>query len=107
MSLRPTLSNVWNRFQGEHFRALAEEVGPLLENHRQVVRILDLVEIERFVATCRVLPGRPLQDHQALARAFIAKAVWDLPTTRELIDGVKVDATLRRLCGSAAGRARA
>ena len=27
MSLRSTLSDVWNRFQGEFFPALAEEVG--------------------------------------------------------------------------------
>lgn len=99
MSLRSILSNVWNRFQGELFPALAEEVGPLLENHKALVRILDLVEVERFVAMHRCVPGRPLEDRRALARAFIAKAVWDLPTTRDLIDRVKVDATLRRLCG--------
>ena len=35
----------------------------------------------------------------SLARGFIAKAVWDLPTARHLIDRLKVDPTLRRLCG--------
>ena len=99
MSLRSTLSNVWNRFQGELFPALAEEVGPLPENHKRFVRVLDLVEIERFVATYWGVPGRPLEDRRALARAFVAKAVRDFPTTRDLIDRVKVDATLRRLCG--------
>ena len=64
MSLRSTPSNVWNRFQGELFPALAEEVGPLLENHRSLVRILDLVEVERFVATPRCVPGRPLDDRR-------------------------------------------
>ncbi len=44
-------------------------------------------------------PGRPREDRQALARGFIAKAVWGLPTTRHLIDRLKVDPTLRRLCG--------
>ena len=34
-----------------------------------------------------------------LTPAFIVKAVWDLPTTRHLIDRLKVDSTLRRLCG--------
>ena len=38
MSLRSTLSNVWNRFQGELFPALAEEVCPLLENHKRLVQ---------------------------------------------------------------------
>ena len=34
----------------------------------------------------------------ALARAFIAKTIWDLPTTRDLIDWIDADPTLRRLC---------
>ena len=97
MSLRSTISNVWHRFQGELFPALAEEVGPLLENHKRLVQVLDLVDLERFVTACMALPGRPPQDRQALARAFIAKVVRDLPTTRGLIDRLKVDAPLRRL----------
>ena len=86
MSLRSTLTNVWNRFQGELFPALAEEVGPLLESHRKLVRALDLAEVERFVSTRWGGPGRPQRSRQALARAFVAKAIWDLPTTRDLID---------------------
>jgi hypothetical protein len=34
-----------------------------------------------------------------LARAFVAKAVYDLPTTRALIDMLHASPTLRRLCG--------
>jgi hypothetical protein len=34
-----------------------------------------------------------------LARAFVAKAVLNLPTTRTLIERVEADKTLRRLCG--------
>ena len=99
MSLRLTLSNVWSRFQGELFPALAAEVGPLPETHKRLVQVLDRVEVERLVAACQAVPGRPLQDRRALARAFIAKLARDLPTTRDLIDRVKIDATLRRLCG--------
>jgi hypothetical protein len=43
--------------------------------------------------------GRPLEDRHALARAFVAKAVLDLPTTSGLIERLAVDAVLRRLCG--------
>ena len=67
MSLRSTLSNVWQRFQGELFPALAEEVDPLLESHKRLVHVLDRVEVERFIAVCQALPARPLQDSQALA----------------------------------------
>ena len=40
-----------------------------------------------------------------MARAFIAKAVFDVPTTRGLIERLEVDGRLWRLCGwSGAGR---
>ena len=99
MALTQTLSNLWTRFQGELFPGLAEEVGPLLEKHKHLVQVLDLVEVERFVDTYWRGPGRPQQSRRALARAFIAKAIWNLPTTRDLIDRIEVDARLRRLCG--------
>jgi len=40
-----------------------------------------------------------LAERAALARAFVAKAVLNLPTTRTLIERVEADKTLRRLCG--------
>ncbi len=40
MSLRSTLSNIWNRFQGELFPELADEVAPLLEKHQRPYRSL-------------------------------------------------------------------
>src|SRR5208283_1276933 len=51
-------------------------------------------------------PGRPPSERAALpsraclvARAFVAKAVFNLPTTSLLIDVLSADKTLRRLCG--------
>ncbi|MCY4675106.1 MAG: transposase [Bacteroidetes bacterium] len=34
-----------------------------------------------------------------MARAFLAKAVLNLPTTRALVDRLQSNPTLRRLCG--------
>ncbi len=99
MTLGSTLSDLWHRFQGDLFPALAEAVGPLLETHKRFVTALDLVKVEGFVDEVWTGPGRPREDRRALVRGVIAKAVWDLPTTRHLIDRLKVDPTLRRLCG--------
>ena len=43
--------------------------------------------------------GRPPVDAAAMARAFISKAVLNIPTSRALIDRLKVDTVLRRICG--------
>ena len=99
MSLGSAIANVWDRFQGELFPALADEVGPLNEKHRRFVVALDLVPVERFLCYGHHGAGRPPEDRRAIARAFIAKAVWNLPTTRDLIDRLHCDPTLRRLCG--------
>ncbi len=99
MSLGAKLSDFWHRFQGELFPALSEEVGPLLGTHRPFVAALDLVGVGGFLGTPGSGSGRPSEDRRALARAFLAKAVWDLPMTRHLIDKLGADPALRRLCG--------
>ena len=45
------------------------------------------------------MPGRPPKDRAAMARAFVAKAVYDMPTTRVLLDRLDTDVPLRRICG--------
>src|ERR1035438_8936928 len=43
--------------------------------------------------------GRPAKNRRAIARAFVAKAVFNLNATRQLLDRLSVDICLRRLCG--------
>jgi len=45
------------------------------------------------------LPGRLIKDRAALARAFLAKAVFNIPMTDMLIKRLDVDKPLHRLCG--------
>ena len=45
------------------------------------------------------VPGRPPKDRAAMARALVAKAVYDMPTTRVLLDRLDTDVVLRRICG--------
>jgi Transposase DDE domain/Transposase domain (DUF772) len=99
MPLREFLSSTWGHIQGNLFPWLTEELGPLTDMHKQLILTLELVRIEGFVQTWPGLPGRPRRDRSALARAFVAKAVLGLPQTAQLIERLKVDKQLRRLCG--------
>ena len=99
MSLKETLTGYWLHVQHELLPWLDDTVGPLGEHHRQLVSVLGLARIEAFVPGFDSLPGRPLSERSALARAFVAKAVFNFPTTRVLIEMLDADKTLRRLCG--------
>ena len=99
MSLLATLSSCWQRFQADLFPGLREVVGPLSERQERFVMVLDLARVEALTPHWHGLPGRPPAERAALARAFVAKAVFDVPTTSLLVDRLKVDKTLRRLCG--------
>jgi hypothetical protein len=82
------------------FPALEEEIGVLSEKERQFVRIIELVEIQPFLAGLEWCgTGRPPASRLALAKAFLAKAVWDIPTTKGLIERIQTAPSLRRLCG--------
>jgi len=97
--MRETLTSAWAHIQGFLFPMLREEVGPLTGQHERLVTVLDVARIEAFVQMWPGLPGRPPADRHALARAFVAKAVLNLPTTLALIERLAADAVLRRLCG--------
>ena len=99
MPLLSCLSRTWSHIQGNLFPWLTEELGPLTETHKQVVVALEVADVEAFVRVWSGLLGRPPRDRAALARAFVAKAVIGLPTTSMLIERLKVDKQLRRLCG--------
>src|SRR5271167_1336877 len=100
MSLRETLSTYWLRIQEELLPWLDDTMDSELSgHHQQLVSVLGLARIEAFLPGWRGLPGRPPSERAALARAFVAKAVFNVPTTRLLIEMLSADKTLRRLCG--------
>jgi hypothetical protein len=99
MPLRETLTNSWDHIQGFLFPWLRDEIGPLGEHHQRLVVVLEIARVEAFVQTWSGLPGRPPEDRRALARAFVAKVVFKVPTTTALIERLAIDVTLRRLCG--------
>jgi Transposase DDE domain/Transposase domain (DUF772) len=80
------------------FPALEEDLGPLSRLHEQFVAALALLQLEGTVEV-RTGRGRPGHDRAMIARAFVAKAIFQLPTTRALLDRLSCDRVLRGLCG--------
>lgn len=93
------IAQYWGRIQGQLFPCLEEVLGPLTDKHKQLAIILDVVRIEEFVRTSNACMGRPPADRCAIARAFIAKHVYNLQTTALLIERLEIDSRMRRICG--------
>ena len=98
-SLLHCLASTFSSVLQDHlFPVLREELGSLGPTHERFVSALVLLQLDNFVAV-RHGRGRRPHDRAAMARAFLAKAVFNLPNTRALLDRLQCDAALRRLCG--------
>jgi len=85
--------------QEELFPELAVSVGPLDKKLELLTAVVAITPLGRLLSAQRAFTGRPAKDRTALATAFMAKAILNLPTTRDLISRLRVDAALRRFCG--------
>lgn len=101
--MKLTLSDQLKQFmrvlQGALFPTLQEELGSLTEKHQQLVAVLSMIRIEGLIAGWAGGVGRPAKDRRAMARAFVAKAVYNMSTTRQLLERLAADVALRRICG--------
>lgn len=90
-----------------YWKQVIEKLHPLLETSldlspqlRQVTQIFELVRIEEHVsAPIEGVVGRKQIDRRPIARAFLAKAVMNLPTTRQLFEILKQSLSFRHVCG--------
>ncbi len=99
IKLHSTLAQTWFNIQYSLFPWLSEELGELTDKQQQLVTTLEMIRIEEFILSSNGYPGRPAEDRGAIARAFVAKMVYNMPTTRILLDRLKTDISLRRICG--------
>ena len=96
------LSKMWTKvlnLENSLFPELKESlrIEEFSRKESKLVNILDFAEIEKFVITTSLT--KPPQDREQMARAFVAKSVYNFQTTRDLIDRLHIDRTLRILCG--------
>lgn len=96
------LSKMFNKIfnlQNCLFPALKEELRleELSHKEQKLINILEFAQIEKNITVVRIT-NTP-KDREEIARAFIAKSVYNIQTTRDLIDRLKSDRVLRVLCG--------
>lgn len=99
MHFRETLSKMWTNVQLTLFPMLEERCGELSDEQKTLISILELIRIEEFLPCTRFNFGRPCSDRAAIARAFIAKMVFKIPNTKQLIRYLKCDKQLKIICG--------
>ena len=72
------------------FPMVEEEFGELTSKMKEFLRIVELVQPGRFINAalrwCGL--GRPMASRESMLRAFFLKAVYDLPTTKVLIENL-------------------
>ena len=85
--------------QQEMFPKLEQVVGPLSKDLELLAAVMALVPLQRLLTARRASTGRPAKDRAALATAFVAKAILNLCTTRDLLSRLQVDQALREFCG--------
>ena len=96
----PQLSRILSWCQQSLFPNLEETIGPLSKKMQSLVMLIEMVSLEDHLSQRPLgMRGRPQSDRRPLARAFMAKAVLNLPDTRSLIDYLEESPTARRLCG--------
>jgi Transposase domain (DUF772) len=100
MKLREAVSWLTGTLQRNLIPRL-EECGerPLTDKEQQLLSILELVQIEKFVGRPPRRFGRKPWERQALARSFVAKAVYNQPHTRATMEALRGSPIFRRLCG--------
>ena len=95
-----TLFDIWNNIQSNLFPWLEEELDPLSEKERKFIKVVSLLDLGKHMKEyvgCGI--GRKRKSRISLAKAFIAKAVYNFETTDILIEYLKGRKNLRRLCG--------
>lgn len=99
MTFRDRLSSYWNNIQFTLFPRLQSDIGELSKDHKTLAAILELIRLEEFIPCSRFNLGRPKQDRLQTARAFIAKIVFKIQYTKQLVERLKLDEQMRIICG--------
>ena len=95
-----TLSQIFNSIQHSLFPWLEEALDPLSEKEQRFVQVVSLMNLEIHMKHYRWKgKGRKRKNRISMAKAFVAKSIYNFETTDILIDYLKGCKNIRRLCG--------
>lgn len=95
-----TLLSLWNNIQQQLFPWLEEELDPLTNKQREFIQIVTLLDLPRHMKGYQWSGlGRKKKNRLSIAKAFVAKAVYNFETTDILIEHLRGCKNIRRLCG--------
>ena len=98
LTARQVLQQFGHVLQQDLFPLLEAATGALSADLELLASVVCLAPLGRLLSA-RAATGRPAKDRAAVATAFMAKAILNLPTTGDLISRLRVDEALRRFCG--------
>jgi hypothetical protein len=99
LNARQLVTQFAHMLQEDLFPLLQTVTGPLSGQMQLLASVICLAPLGRLLSARRAATGRPAKDRAALATAFMAKAILNIPTTRDLIGRLRVDEVLRQYCG--------
>jgi len=95
-----TLFSIFHSIESSLFPWLEEELDPLSEKEQQFVQVVSLTDLEKNMTQYHWYGrGRKRKDRVSIAKAFIAKSIYNFETTDILIEYLHGCKNLRRLCG--------
>ncbi len=102
MKLKERISWLMGTVQQSLFPYLDEWLPvQMTEQEKHLVKVLEMIQIEKHVPASagRQWLGRPLKEREAIARAFVAKAVLRCQPTCTLRHALQSTPNLRIICG--------
>lgn len=93
------ISQFHRALQYELLPMAEQSLGLLSDKHKKLISILELIRIEEHIPSRWFCMGRPRKDRHAMARAFIAKVIFRIQFTCDLIALLQNDPQLSAICG--------
>jgi len=95
-----TLFEIFHNIQQKIFPWLEGELDPLTQKEQQYIQVVSLLDLGNHIKEYRWRGiGRKRKERASIAKAFVAKAIYNFATTEILVEYLKGCKNLRRLCG--------